>query len=313
MGILQFIFSIFPSKKSFFAKVSFLYLQELFHEYIETKSMKETTVEFISTYWPIIETYAVKAILALIFLIIAFRIVKGISKRIEKVILAKISNVGIAKFLNSVIGGLLKLLIILTTLNILGVEMTTFAAVLASVGLAIGLALSGTLQNFAGGVVILLLKPFKVGDFIQAGGYEGVVDEISIFSTYLKTGDNKRIIIPNSSISNSSLINFSTHPTRRVDFTIGIDYGDDIKEAKNLLLEIAKADPRTLDSQPLQCMLGELGDSSVNILLRVWVDSGNYWPFYWETLEKIKYAFDDKGISFPFPQQDVHVIKNDGE
>jgi small conductance mechanosensitive channel len=275
--------------------------------------MKETTVDFISTYWPIIETYAVKAILALLFLTIAFRIVKGISKRVEKIILARISNIGIAKFLNSVINGLMKLLIILTTLNILGVEMTTFAAVLASVGLAIGLALSGTLQNFAGGVVILLLKPFKVGDFVEAAGYLGVVDEISIFSTYLKTGDNKRVVLPNSSISNSSLINYSTHPTRRVDFTIGIDYGDDIKAAKNVLIEIAKNDSRTLSDQPIQCMLGELGDSSVNILLRAWVDSGDYWPYYWENLEKIKYAFDEKGISFPYPQQDVHIIKNDGQ
>lgn len=272
--------------------------------------MKDKSIAFFENYWPIIETYAVKALLALLFLFIALRIVKGFSKKIEKVMLAKISNLAIAKFLNSLVGGLLKLIIILTTLNILGVEMTTFAAVLASVGLAIGLALSGTLQNFAGGVVILLLKPFKVNDFIQAAGYEGVVDEISIFSTYLKTGDNKRIVIPNSSISNSSIINFSTHPTRRVDFVIGIDYSDDIKAAKQLLLDIAEKDERTLKNQPIQCMLGELGDSSVNILLRAWVDSGNYWPYYWENLEKIKYAFDEKGISFPFPQQDVHVIKN---
>tara|TARA_R110001592_G_scaffold211976_2_gene464098 strand:- start:37265 stop:38092 length:828 start_codon:yes stop_codon:yes gene_type:complete len=275
--------------------------------------MKDKSLEFFESYWPIIETYAVKVLLALVFLFIALRIVKAISKKIESILLSRISNIGIAKFLNSVIGGLLKLLIILTTLNILGVEMTTFAAVLASIGLAIGLALSGTLQNFAGGVVILLLKPFKVGDFVEAAGYLGVVDEISIFSTYLKTGDNKRVVLPNSSISNSSLINYSTHPTRRVDFTIGIDYGDDIKTAKNLLLEIAKNDSRTLSDQPIQCMLGELGDSSVNILLRAWVDSSDYWPYYWENLEKIKYAFDEKGISFPYPQQDVHIIKNDDQ
>ena len=272
--------------------------------------MKDKSIAFIETYWPIIETYAVRALLALLFMLIAFRIAKGLRKKTDPIVLTKISNEAVAKFLNSLIAGVLKLLIILTTLNILGVEMTTFAAVLASVGLAIGLALSGTLQNFAGGVVILLLKPFKVGDFIQAAGYEGSVDEISIFSTYLKTGDNKRIIIPNSSISNSSLVNFSTHPVRRVDFVIGIDYSDDIKQAKNILLEIARQDERTLSDKPVMCMLGELGDSSVNILLRVWVDSANYWPFYWENLEKIKYAFDEAGISFPFPQQDVHVIKS---
>lgn len=269
--------------------------------------MKDKTLQFFETYWPLIETYALRIIFAILFLWIGFKVIKFINKKIKKTIEAKISNVSIGKFLDSLIVGLLKLVIILTTLSILGVEMTTFAAVLASIGLAIGLALSGTLQNFAGGVVVLVLKPFKVGDYIKAGSYDGTVEEISIFHTYLQTVDNKRVVLPNSDVSNSALINFSHHPIRRVDFTIGIDYGDDIKKAKETLLGIIKDDERVLQDKPVQCMLGELGDSSVNILFRVWTLSGDYWPFYWETLEKIKYTFDENDISFPFPQRDVHL------
>lgn len=272
--------------------------------------MKEKALEYFDTYWPVATTYAIRGLIAIVFLIVAFRIVKTINKKINPIIQGKVSNESVAKFMSSLFSGLLKMIVILTTLGILGVEMTTFAAVLASVGLAIGLALSGTLQNFAGGVVILLLKPFKVGDYIKANSYDGTVEEISIFHTYLQTVDNKRVILPNSEVSNSSLINYSTHPIRRVDFVIGIDYGDDIKTAKNILLSVIEGDDRVLTDKPVQCMMGELGDSSVNILFRVWTNSSDYWQFYWDTLEKIKYAFDEKGISFPFPQRDVHIIKD---
>jgi small conductance mechanosensitive channel len=189
----------------------------------------------------------------------------------------------------------------------IGIETTSFIAVLGAAGLAIGLALQGSLANFAGGVLLLIFRPYKVGDFVDAAGQMGVVKKIEIFSTILTTGDNKTIIIPNGAISNSPITNFSTQATRRVDIVFGIGYDDDLKKAKQVLKEIIDADERIhKDPEPL-IVISNLGDSSVDITTRSWVDSGDYWGVYFDLTEKAKLAFDENGISIPYPQTDVHL------
>ena len=188
-----------------------------------------------------------------------------------------------------------------------GVEMTSFIAVLGAAGLAVGLALQGTLQNFAGGVIILLFKPYKVGDYIETQGYAGTVKEIQIFTTIMHTPDNKVIIIPNSPIATGSLINYSAQETRRVDFTFGIGYGDDIEKAKKVLNNILDKHEKVMKDPLPFVRVVELADSSVNFAVRAWAKSADYWDVYLDVTEAVKKSFDKEGISIPFPQSDVHI------
>ncbi len=215
----------------------------------------------------------------------------------------------ITKFLSNVIYGGLLLFIILAALSNLGVNTTSFIAVLGAAGLAVGLAFQGTLSNIGAGVLLIFFRPFRVGDFIQAAGESGVVEEINLFSVLLKTGDNKQIIIPNSSIIGGNIVNFSAKDTRRVDFTFGIGYDDDLKLAKETLQEIISEDERVLKDPAPFVAVSELADSSVNFVVRAWVKSGDYWGVYFDTIEKVKVTFDEKGISIPYPQLDVHQDK----
>ena len=185
----------------------------------------------------------------------------------------------------------------------LGVEMTSFIAILGSAGFAIGLALSGTLQNFAGGVMLLIFKPFKVGDLVEAQGYLGIIKEIQIFNTYLKTPDNKIIIIANGALSTSSITNYSTEPMRRVDMNFGIGYKDDIKKAKEVVNQIINEDERILKNPEHLVAVSSLGDSSVNFVVRTWVNTPDYWSVFFDMQEKVKLTFDNEGISIPFPQR----------
>lgn len=193
-----------------------------------------------------------------------------------------------------------------------GIETTSFIAILAAAGLAIGLALQGSLTNFAGGVLILMFRPYKVGDFVDAQGVTGTVDEIQIFNTVIKTGDNKRIIVPNGAISNGIITNFSAEATRRVDFIFGIGYDDDIAQAKSTLKRIFAEDDRVFtDPEPL-VVVSELADSSVNFTCRVWVNAADYWGVFFDTTEKVKLVFDKENISIPYPQSDVHIHQAGG-
>jgi small conductance mechanosensitive channel len=192
----------------------------------------------------------------------------------------------------------------------LGVQMTSFIAILGAAGLAVGLALQGSLANFAGGVLLLLFKPFKVGDFIEAQGFSGSVNAIQVFNTVLKTPDNKTIIIPNGNLSNGAITNFTAEKNRRVDWTFGIGYSDDIKKAKEILVQLIKSDPRILDEPEAMVALSELGDSSVNFVVRAWVKLEDFWGVYFDIQEKVKLTFDEQGISIPFPQRDVHVYNH---
>lgn len=254
--------------------------------------------------------YGMKLIGAAITLFIGLWIVNAMVKRIGKLMEKGNVDPSLIPFLKSLMNIGLKVAVFITAANVASIEMTSFVAILGAAGLAVGLALQGTLQNFAGGVIILLLKPFKVGDFIDTGSYAGTVKGIQIFYTMMTTPDNKTIVIPNGSLANASLTNFSAMPTRRVDITFGIGYENDFEKAKKLILGVIEADERIhKDPVPFVRVTG-LGDSSVNIQMRVWVDAPEYWNVHFDMLERVKTIFDKENINIPYPQMDVHVKNN---
>ncbi len=213
------------------------------------------------------------------------------------------------QFLESIIYGILLIVVILATLGQIGIETTSFIAILGAVGLAVGLAFQSTLSNISAGVMIIIFRPIKIGDFVEAGGVSGVVEEINIFNTMMKTGDNKVIIVSNSNIIGGNIINYSLKETRRVDFVFGIGYDDDLRLAKQTLLDIINEDTRVLKDPEPFVAVSELADSSVNFVVRVWVKSADYWGVNFDTIEKVKLVFDEKGISIPYPQMDIHQDK----
>lgn len=257
----------------------------------------------------LVMTYAPKLLGAILVYILGSIIIKWMLRSFNKVMDKKNTDESLRPFLKSLVGVLLKVLLIISVLGMLGVEMTSFIAIMGAAGLAVGMALSGTLQNFAGGVVILIFKPFKVGDFIEAQSYTGVVEKIQIFTTVLLTTDNKTVIIPNGPLANGSLINYSAQPNRRVDLSYGIAYGDSVKKARGILQDIINEDERILKNPESFIGLGELADSSVNLTTRVWVKTEDYWGVFFDMNEKVYHAFNEGGISIPFPQMDVHVQK----
>jgi len=259
----------------------------------------------------IVSVYGPKLIGAIITLIIGMWLISVLTRALRKRFEKQNMEPSLRGFLNSMIGILLKTMLWVSVIGMMGVQMTSFIAILGAAGLAVGMALSGTLQNFAGGVMILIFKPFKTGDFIQAQGHAGVVNEIQIFNTILKTPDNKTIIIPNAGLSTGSMINFSTEEKRRVDFVFGIAYGDDVDKAKEVLMKLIKADKRIL-SEPAEPFIAvtELADSSVNLVVRVWAEAANYWGIYFDLTEQVYKTFDKEGLNIPFPQMDVHVQKS---
>ena len=255
-------------------------------------------------------TYGISLISAIATLVIGLYIVSIIVKVIGKIFERSEVDASLQSFLSSMVSILLKIMVYITAIGMLGVEMTSFIAILGAAGLAVGLALSGTLQNFAGGVMILLFKPYRVGDVIEAQGYTGSVKEIQIFITILSTPDNKTILIPNGSLANGSMINYSTQATRRVDFTFGIAYGDDIDKAYAVLNRLIEADQRIKkDPEPFMA-LAELADSSVNIVVRVWVEAADYWGVHFKMNEEVYKVFAQEGLSIPYPQMDLHVLQS---
>ncbi|MDO4931005.1 MAG: mechanosensitive ion channel [Bacteroidales bacterium] len=252
-----------------------------------------------------------KHILAAIVIYIVGRMLINLINRLVANMLSRRRIDGsVQTFLRSLVKILLTVLLIVSVIGALGVNTTSFAALLASAGVAIGMALSGNLQNFAGGLVILLFKPYKVGDWIEAQGVQGKVTEIQIFHTLLTMGDNKVVYIPNGSMSTAVVINYTRNETRRVDWNIGIDYGESIENAKTAILDTLKRDARILLDPAPAVVVGALADSSVNLTVRVWVKTDDYWPVYNETLNNIYNTFNERGIEFPFPQQTVHLVKD---
>ncbi len=254
-------------------------------------------------------SYGPKLILAIITLFVGLWVVKLITKAFVKTLKKNDVSSSLIPFLKTITNVLLKVVLVLSIMEMVGVEVTSFIAILGAMGLAVGLALSGTLQNFAGGVMILVFKPFKVGDFIEAQGFSGSVEEIQIFNTILKTPDNKVVIIPNAPLSKDSLVNYSIKEERRVDINFGVGYDDNLDKVKTILAKIIEADERILKDPAPFIAVGELADSSVNFVTRSWVKSGDYWGVYFHLMETVKKEFDKEGISIPYPQTDIHLHK----
>jgi small conductance mechanosensitive channel len=255
--------------------------------------------------------WGISIVIATVIYIVG-RIVVGILINVLGKIMAR-SNYDdmLIDFVKAIARAALMLFVIIAALNQLGVNTTSLVAILGAAGLAIGLSLQGSLQNFAAGVMLLVFKPFKAGDFIEAGGATGVVKSISIFTTVMTTGDNKEIIVPNGAIYGGNITNYSAKATRRVDMVVGIGYDSDLKKAKEILNEMVAADERILKEPAPTVAVSELADSSVNFVVRPWVASGDYWGVKFDFNEAVKLRFDAEGISIPFPQMDVHVHKND--
>lgn len=247
-----------------------------------------------------------------IFAAIAIYLVGRIVVRILTGLLEKLMDrakvdVTLSSFLSNIAHYVLITLVLLMALQSLGVDTTSLAAIMGAAGLAVGLALQSSLSNFASGVMIILFKPFRVGDFIEAASVSGTVEEISIFSTLMKTGDNKQIIVPNGSIYSGNIINYSAKPTRRIDMVVGCGYSDDLRAVKAFLTILVETDERILKDPAPVVAVSELGDSSVNFVVRPWVNSADYWTVLWDLNERVKLGFDERGFNIPYPTQDIHV------
>ncbi len=255
--------------------------------------------------------YAPKLVLAVLTLIVGLYLSGFLKTLFKKLLSKKKVDKAVSQFLVGILNACLKVAVFLSVLGILGVQTTSFIAVLGSVGLAFGLALQGSLSNFAGGVLLITLKPFKSGDFIEAQGVSGTIESITMVYTKLRTPDNRIITIPNGPLANGVINNITSQPTRRVDLTFGIGYGDDLKKAKDIIINTIKKDSRVL-SEPAEPFIAvsALADSSVNFVVKVWTASENYWGVHHDSLESVKLALDENGISIPFPQRDVHLIKD---
>ncbi len=257
--------------------------------------------------------YSPKLLMAIITLFVGFWLIKRVVNAVEKGLGLKQVDKPLIHFLGNFVNIGLKGLLVLSVASMIGIETTSFIAAFGAAGLAIGLALQGSLANFAGGVLILFFKPFRIGDLIEAQGHLGVVKEIQIFNTIIVSPDNKRIIIPNGAMSNGSIKNISAEGQLRVDLVVGVSYDADIKEAKTVLENILKADDRVLADPGFTVAVSELADSSVNFVVRPFVKVEHYWDVYFDVTEKAKIALDAANISIPFPQRDVHIFKHDAE
>ncbi len=256
-----------------------------------------------------VTSFGIKLLCAIVILFVGFKLIKWIKKfLLTSPKLAKLDD-GLRSFLSSFSGIALYAVLFVTVAMILGVPVTSFITVLASCGVAIGLALQGSLSNFAGGIMILLFKPFKVGDYIEAAGESGTVSEISVVYTVLLTVDNKRITIPNGSITNSVIKNYSAEPIRRVDLTFGTAYDSDIDKVKEIIGQVIAQHPLTLDKPEPFVRLSEHGDSALKFTARVWCKNEDYWTVHFDVMESVKNAFDQNGIAIPYPQVDVHIDK----
>ncbi len=277
-------------------------------------SMQQFITNFLTSHLSVdaIIMFGLKLIGAIAIWIVGGWVIRFIEKQTTRILKQRKTAPALSSFFITLLDAVLKLIVGISALKLLGIEGTSFVAIFGAAGLAIGMALTGTLQNFAGGVMLLLFKPFKVGDLIETENYLGVVSEIQIFNTILKTLDNKTIIIPNGGLSGNSLTNYSTEDKRRVDWTFGIGYGDSVQKAREIIKGLADADDRILkDPAEIFIAVSELADSSVNFTVRAWVKTPNYWDVFFDMNEKVYNAFNSSGINIPFPQMDVHLHQNE--
>lgn len=256
--------------------------------------------------------FGIKVILALILYFIGAWLIKRIKHMLQRYFQRKQTDRAMASFISSFVSVTLTILLIVVLIGTLGVNTTSLAALLAAGGMALGMALSGTVQNFAGGLMLMIFKPFKAGDYIEAQGYAGVVTEVTIVGTHLTTIDNRRVILPNGALSNGNIVNYSSFPIRRIDLPVSVEYGTDAAACKEVLLGIVREDPRILDAQTPGAAdpfvaVQKLSDSSVDFIVRAWVSGADYWPAQFDLNERIYSELPQAGIRFPFPQMDVHV------
>lgn len=268
--------------------------------------------DYADTIMKMVIEYAPDLISAILLLIVGLWVINRFAAFLGRAFERSNTEPTLAKFLKSMVSIGLKVLLLISVAGMVGIETTSFIAVLGAAGLAVGLALQGSLANFAGGVLILLFRPYKVGDYVEAQGVGGTVKEIGIFTTVISTPDNKHIIVPNGAVSNGIITNYSTEPTRRVDFVFGIGYDDDIGKARETVSKVIEADTRVFADPPPQIVVGKLGDSSVDLIVRVWVNSADYWGVNFDTIEQVKLAFDAADITIPYPQRDVHLHRSEG-
>lgn len=265
--------------------------------------------QWIKTVTDWLALYGLKVLGAVVLFIVGRLVIALLVNAVKRLLHRAGTDETLSRFLVSLTRGLLLAVLVIATISALGVETTSFIAVLGAAGLAIGLALQGSLGNFASGVMIIVFRPFKKGDYIEAGGVAGSVEEVAIFNTVLRTPDNKKVIVPNGDVLGGSITNYSAMETRRIDLVFGIGYDDDLRKAKTILQRIVDEDERILKDPAPQIAVSELGDSSVNFVVRPWVKVGDYWAVYFDLIEKVKLTFDDEGISIPFPQRDVHLYQ----
>jgi len=251
--------------------------------------------------------YAANIALAIVIFIVGKWLANTLTDVVVKLLKKSKMDDMLISFVASITKTILLLFVAIAALNKLGIDTTSLIALLGAAGLAVGLALQNSLQNFAAGVMLIVFRPFKAGDFVELAGVAGVVENIGIFSSVLRTGDNRELIIPNGAISGGIITNYSARSTRRVDMVFGVDYDDDLKAAKELLRAIILADDRVLSDPEPVVAVSELADFSVNFIVRPWVKSADYWPVLWDTTEKVKLEFDAQGLSIPYPQMDIHT------
>jgi len=251
-----------------------------------------------------------RLILAIIVLFIGLSIIKSILQFLNSLFTRRKLDPTLTPFILNVVGWVLKILLLISVASTVGVETTSFMALIGTAGLAIGLALQGSLANFAGGVLILIFRPFVKGDFIQAQGHEGYVQTIDIFATNITTLDNKKVVLPNGPLAGGTINNFTAQKTRRVDLTIGISYNNDTRTAIRILTEMCKKHPDVHKDPEPWVKVWQYGDSSINLVIRAWTNTENYWPVYFDLTEQIKYTLDENNISIPFPQRDVHIYNH---
>ena len=278
---------------------------------VVTKIAETDYTELINTLLSQAVWVALKIFLALLIYMVGRLLTRWILRIMDRSFARRDVEASLRSFLRSMVKAVMTILVILAAVQTLGINTTSFLAIFASAGLAVGMALSGTLQNFAGGVILLLLRPYRVGDYITAQGQSGTVKNIGLFSTQLSTGDNRIIYVPNSAISTDIVDNYSQATNRRLDWNISISYGDDIDVARKAILEMLAADSRVL-KEPAAPMVAvkELGDNAVILLVRCWTANSNYWGLFWDMNEKMYKELPAKGINFPFPQLDVHIKQN---
>ena len=268
----------------------------------------DTWLQDIKANWlPLLVEHGSHIVFALLTLAVGWWLINRITKGFVSFLKNRHADAMVIGFLSSLTLTLLRIMLLLSVAGMIGIQTTSFLALIGTAGLAVGLALQGSLANFAGGVLILFLRPFRAGDYIEAQGVGGTVESILIFHTLLRTADNKTIVLPNGALSNGSITNYSSKPTRRVDINVGIDYGDDIKQARKILLGLAAADERVFKDPEAVVYMTSLGDNSVNLSLRMWTKSADFWGVFFTVQEQMKEAFDREGISFPFPQRTIHI------